>query len=91
MSPAFLYKWTDTRRKAAASGIAGVIVVVYAFWTHAPFAEFANAVEWILGIFITGHAATDVLMNKKGLGIPAALTAPSPGIARTPPPLPRKP
>jgi hypothetical protein len=79
-----IYKWTEPRRKAAASGIAGTAVTVYAIWTRAPFAEFANAVEWILGIYLTGHAASDAMTTFK----------PKPGAAllsKTPPPLPGKP
>ncbi len=84
MSSADLYKWTETRRKAAASGIAGAAVTVYAIWTRAPFAEFANAVEWILGIYLTGHAASEAIIKAKAPG--AALP-----IGKTPPPLPGKP
>lgn len=78
-----LYKWTEPRRKAAASLIAGVAVVVYAIWSRAPFAEFANATEWILGIYLTGHAASDAMTLAKGKAAPAALV-------KTPPPLPGK-
>lgn len=86
MSAADLYKWTETRRKAAASTIAGMAVTIYAIWTHAPFAEFANAVEWILGIFLTGHAASDAMILAKGKAAPASSAS-----SRTPPPLPGKP
>jgi len=80
-----IYKWTEPRRKAAASGIAGAAVTVYAIWTRAPFAEFANAVEWILGIYLTGHAASDAMTTFKPK--PASMMLPG---ARTPPPLPGK-
>ncbi len=86
MSTTDLYKWTETRRKAAASGIAGAAVTVYAIWARAPFAEFANAVEWILGIYLTGHAASDAMTAFKK---PAGGAA-SPAL-KTPPPLPGKP
>ncbi len=87
MSSADLYKWTETRRKAAASGIAGAAVTVYAIWTRAPFAEFANAVEWILGIYLTGHAASDAMTAFK-VKAPMGAASPAP---KTPPPLPGKP
>ncbi len=68
----------------AASGIAVTLVMVYAVWQRAPFAEVANAVEWILGIFVTGHAVAG--------GVNAWQAAAGSGSPHpTPPPLPRKP
>ena len=46
----------DWERKAIAAVAAFGAISVYAVRKDAPFAEFANAVEWILGIFVTGQA-----------------------------------
>jgi len=46
----------DWERKAIAAVAAFGAISVYAVRKDAPFAEFANAIEWILGIFVTGQA-----------------------------------
>lgn len=51
-------------RRAAAAFIAFVAVNVYAYVKAATFAEYANAIEWILGIFITGHTANQIIAAK---------------------------
>lgn len=80
-----IYRWTDNRRKMAATGIAGTCMMVYAIWSRAPFDQVANAIEWILGIFITGHAVASGVNAIKSPGIPAVEDSPRP------PPIPRKP
>lgn len=82
-----LYRWTDNRRKMAATGIAGTCMMVYAVWSRAPFEQVANAIEWILGIFITGHAVASGVnaVATPRSGVPAVEDAPRP------PPIPRKP
>ena len=54
-------------RKIMASGVALAAVTGYAVWDRADFSAFANAVEWILGIYITGHAAQGIAGAKFGL------------------------
>jgi hypothetical protein len=81
-----LYRWTDNRRKMAASGIAMALLMVYAVWQRAPFDEVANAVEWILGIFVTGHAVAGGVNAWQAAGSGSVDRSPRP----TPPPLPRK-
>ena len=46
----------DWERKALAATAAFGAIAIYAVRKDAPFAEFANAIEWILGIFVTGQA-----------------------------------
>jgi hypothetical protein len=44
-------------RKALMSLGAVTLVTVYAYVRGASFSEYATAVEWILGIAVTGHVA----------------------------------
>jgi hypothetical protein len=57
----------DWERKAFAATLAFVAISVYALRFHATFTDYASAVEWILGIYITGQAAQQVGFAKFGL------------------------
>lgn len=64
----------DWERKAAASWIAFVAICVYAWHKGASFDQFANAIEWILGIYITGQAAQKIVETQKsGQGLKTAV------------------
>jgi len=68
----------DWERKAIAAVAAFGAISVYAVRKDAPFAEFANAIEWILGIFVTGQAvavgAGKLGMAAGAIGKPAERT-----------------
>jgi hypothetical protein len=68
--------WHDWERKAAAAFIVFVAVNVYAYLNHAIFAEYANAMEWILGIYITGYAAQQIGTAAKTSAAPPIVKAP---------------
>jgi hypothetical protein len=57
----------DWERKALAATAAFAAIAIYAVRKDAPFVEFANAVEWILGIYITGQAAHAIGAGKLGM------------------------
>ena len=71
--------WQEWERKAAASWIAFVAICLYAWRKDASFEMFANAVEWILGIYITGQAAQKIVETKTAASSGQALKVSVPG------------
>jgi hypothetical protein len=62
--------WREWERNAAAAFIAFASLCAYALYKRADFTDFANAIEWILGIFVAGHSAQQIA-GAKAKGIPA--------------------
>jgi hypothetical protein len=52
--------WAPGRRKIVTSLVAFAAITAYAFYRHAPFVEYANAVEWLLGSFLFAHAGQQI-------------------------------
>ena len=57
----------DWERKALAATLTALAVTGYALHKGGTFPDYANAMEWILGLYITGQAAQQVGLAKFGL------------------------